>query len=503
MTTSAPPPRSVPAHRPDPGDLATFWELALDVLVQVAPDGTFLHVNPAFTRLLGWPRDQVVGKQAFDFLHPDDVGTTVAGFEAIGRPGTTISDFENRYRTADGGYRALRWNARMSMDSQVIHAVAHDVTEEHDRLEALRLSEERFRTSMQSAAIGMAIVALDGRFVEVNDALCRIVGRPRDVLTTHTFPEITHPDDVDADIELVRQLADGTIDSYDLEKRYLRPDETAVCVLLTASVVRHSDGTPRYYIAQVQDVSARKAAEAELARTLEELRQSNGALAEFAAIVAHDLKTPLAVATGMVDTLRLRYPDDLSDGARDLVARTAARLRGMAHQVDGLLRLASLGSRTMEVEDVVLDDAIAATRSLLGDSLDGVGIEVDAPDVVQVDAAALAVLLQNVLANAATHGGVRVEVRSRVTDGWVVVEVDDDGGGVPPEDRDLVFDPFARSTTEASGTGLGLALCRRVVERHGGEIGITDAPLGGARLWFTLPTPSARALDDLGVDAKA
>ena len=230
MPAGAPPPVVVPGPRPAPGDLAAFWKLALDVLVQVGPDGTFLHVNPAFTRVLGWPRDQVIGTQVFDFLHPDDVEPTMAGFTAITPPGTTIADFENRYRTADGDYRTVRWNARTSMDSPVIHAVGRDVTDDLAQLDALRLTEERFRRSMEVAAIGMAIVDLDGRFVEVNDALCRIVARPADVLTNLTFHDITHPDDLDADVELAAQLASGAIDHYYLEKRYLRPDaRTCAC----------------------------------------------------------------------------------------------------------------------------------------------------------------------------------------------------------------------------------------------------------------------------------
>jgi PAS domain S-box-containing protein len=487
MVDTAPPPLDVPRSRPDPGDLATFWELALDVLVLATPEGEFLNVNPAFTRVLGWSRQQVIGLHASDFVHPDDLEATLAGFAEIDDPGSSVKDFENRYRTVDGEYRTLRWNARMGMDGGVIHAVARDMTEHHARMVALRLSEDRFRTSMRAAAIGMAIVDLDGRFAEVNDALCRIVGRPRDVLTTLTFADITHPDDLDVDLDLARQLAEGTIDHYDLEKRYLRPDGSEVCVLLTGSVVRNADGTPRHFIAQVQDISRRKEAEAELARTLDELRQSNQTLTDFALVAAHDLKTPLAVAIGAADLVALRYAGALPPEARRLFERSAAQLRLLSRQVDGLLRIASLGGRPMDLEDVVLEDAVATVVSMLGEMRGTTRLDVDAPDVVRVDRAALFALLQNLLANAVTHGGDHVQVRSHREDAHVRVEVDDDGHGVPAEDRERVFDLFMRSATDADGTGVGLALCRRVVERHGGQIGFDDAPNGGARVWFTLP----------------
>ncbi len=355
---------------------------------------------------------------------------------------------------------------------------------------------------MEVAAIGMAIVDLDGRFVEVNDALCRIVARPADVLTTLTFHGITHPDDLDADVELAAQLASGAIDHYDLEKRYLRPDGSEVYVLLTGSVIRNADGTPRHYIAQVQDISRRKAAEAQLALTLGELRQSNATLSEFAAVVAHDLKTPLASAMGLGEVIAMRFAPSLPEQARELLARSSTQLRRLSTQVDGLLRLASISQRAMQLDDVVLDEAIRASAPCWARPSPAPRSTSEAPDAVRVDAAALDVLLQNLLDERGeprriAHPG----AQSPEADDWVRVEVDDDGQGIPLEDREGVFDLFARSTTQAPGTGVGLALCRRVVERHGGAIGIDDSPLGGARVWFTLPT--GRATDDLGVDGVA
>lgn len=487
--------------RPHATDLSSFWELALDILALVTPDGTFLHVNPAFTRVLGWPREEVVGRTAFDFLHPADVDRTADAFEDIAGPGHLVADFENRYLARDGSYRTLRWNARTSMDGRVIHAVARDMTTEQERLDALRLSEERFRLSMQSAAIGMAIVGLDSRFVEVNDALCRLVGRPRDVLTTLTFPDITHPDDVDADVALAGRLLAGDIDHYDLEKRYLHADGSIVWVQLTGSVVRDRAGQPQHFIAQVQDISVRKRAQADLARTLRDLQQSNETLAEFAAVAAHDLKAPLAVAISTLDVVLLRYAAGLAPQGVDLLQRGLVQLRRLGHQVDGLLRIAAVSGRALDLERVDVAEAVEGVRGLLPDDLGELEVTVDASHSVQVDRAAIGLLLQNVLANAAMHGGRHVRVGSHLEGSWVRVEVDDDGPGVPEDDRDHVFEVFGRSGDGRRSTGLGLALCRRIVDRHGGTIGIGTSPAGGARVWFTLPHDSAPAGgEETGVD---
>jgi PAS domain S-box-containing protein len=126
---------------------------------------------------------------------------------------------------------------------------------------ALHESETRFRTALRHAPIGMALVALDGRFLEVNRALCRIVGYDEEELLGLTFQEITHPEDVEPDLAQARRLLEGEIPVYELEKRYIHREGRTVWVLLTGSIVRDAEGRPMYYIAQVQDITARKETE--------------------------------------------------------------------------------------------------------------------------------------------------------------------------------------------------------------------------------------------------
>ncbi len=138
--------------------------------------------------------------------------------------------------------------------------------------ERLRESEERFRLTLDEAPIGMALVALDGRFVRVNRALCELVGYGPDELTSMTFQTVTHPDDLQTDLALAGRLARGEIPSYELEKRYLRKDGTVVDITLSASILRDRDGSPRYYIAQMEDITERKRAEQALRRSEAQFR---------------------------------------------------------------------------------------------------------------------------------------------------------------------------------------------------------------------------------------
>jgi two-component system, sensor histidine kinase and response regulator len=143
---------------------------------------------------------------------------------------------------------------RAEQELRTAQAQAKDVSR------ALRESEERFRGAFDGASIGMALVAPDGRFLQVNPALCGIVGYREDELLATTFQQITHPDDVVADRELARQLLAGEIGTYQIEKRYLRKDREAIWGRLTVSLVRDPMGIPLYFVSQIQDITPYKAA---------------------------------------------------------------------------------------------------------------------------------------------------------------------------------------------------------------------------------------------------
>ena len=149
------------------------------------------------------------------------------------------------------------------------------------------LTDEAWRVAFTNAPMGCAIVGLDGSFLHVNDALCRIVGYSASELLTLTFQDITHPDDLDADLALVKALIAGDIPHYRMEKRYLRPEGAQVWVNLTVSVVHDADGSPSYFISQIEDVDKRRAATEALRLSEERLRSLTDSIQD--AIIGADL----------------------------------------------------------------------------------------------------------------------------------------------------------------------------------------------------------------------
>ena len=140
-------------------------------------------------------------------------------------------------------------------------AVSIDDTERKRAEDESRESEARFRAAFDQSAIGMAQVALDGRWMHVNDRLCDILGYTRNELLALTFADITSPDTIDADLDALRKFQVGEVDTYRVEKRYVRKDGSLVWVDLMSSVVRDENGLPEYFVDMIEDVYDRKKAE--------------------------------------------------------------------------------------------------------------------------------------------------------------------------------------------------------------------------------------------------
>ncbi len=196
-----------------------FFELSLDMLCVATLDGYFLRLNPVWQETLGYTIEDLSSIPYLEFVHPEDRAATLKEMERLAAGAPTVS-FENRYRAKEGAYRWISWAVAPDVEAGLAYAVARDVTERKETGEALRKAEQLFRSSFTDAAIGMALVGTDGRWLQVNRSLCEIVGYSEEELLTKTFQDITHPDDLATDLGYVRQMLAGEMDTYQMEKRY-------------------------------------------------------------------------------------------------------------------------------------------------------------------------------------------------------------------------------------------------------------------------------------------
>ena len=223
----------------------------------VLVDFIYLEVNSAFEKLSGLK--DVAGKKVSDLI-PGIRENSRELFETYGRVAAT--GIPERYETYLEGLGIWFSISVYSHDREHFIAVFDNITERKQAENALRESEARFSGAFEFAPIGVALASPDGRWLKVNRVLCDLVGYSEGELLARTFQEITHPGDLDADLEKARQTLAGDIHSYQIEKRYVHAQGHLVTVLLNVSLVRDDRGQPLYFIAQIQDITERKRTEA-------------------------------------------------------------------------------------------------------------------------------------------------------------------------------------------------------------------------------------------------
>ena len=240
-------------------------------------EGRFLFANPAVLAVIGKAADEVIGRTDADWHHdPEQAAAVMATDRRIIETGQA-EVVEETFDAAGQGRRVFRSaKAPLRMEdgaSLGVVAVSSDITHIKQAEAALRQSEERFRSTFEQAAVGMSHNDLDGAWIRVNDRLCDMLGYTRAELLAMTFRDVTHPDDLAANVACARRCLAGEISSYVLEKRYIHKDGSYLWGTLTVSLVRDPAGAPQYFISVFEDISQRKSAELRLRQSEERFRR--------------------------------------------------------------------------------------------------------------------------------------------------------------------------------------------------------------------------------------
>jgi len=499
-----------------------FFNLGVDMMVVAGFDGYFKRVSPKWTELLGWTQEELVSQPYLDFVHPDDHPSSLAERDKL-YDGYETLDFENRYLGKDGSYRWISWRVQPYPEERLLYCAATDVTERKASERTVRESEERYRATFDNAAVGIAHVGLDGRWLRFNDAICRTIGYTREELLAMTFADITHPDDLEADWAQAKAVAQGDIETYSMEKRYRRRDGFFVWVNLTVSMLFDAAGRPQYYIAVVEDISRQKLVEAELERLVEErtaeLRAANEALiasrdaalagsrakGQFLANMSHEVRTPMNGVIGMTSLL---LEKDLDSDTLQIVQTIATSGATLLRVIDDILDLSQIEAGKLGIErtqtdlDEVANDVMALFQ---GHSKPGELELIANPPArptpkVLADPVRIRQVLSNLVSNAVKFtekGSVELTWRWQPEADSVAVEflVRDTGVGIPRERHADIFDSFTQADGSTrrrfGGTGLGLSICKRLVEIMGGRLTVESEPGQGACFRVTLTFDAA------------
>ena len=368
----------------------------------------------------------------------------------------------------------------------------------------LQDSEQRFRATFEQAAVGIAHVSAEGRWLRVNKRLCELVGYSSAELLELTFSDITHAEDRKADWDKAQALLRGEITTYSMEKRYFHKNGAIIWVNLTASLVRHPDGSPNYFISVIEDIRERKQAEEVLLRQSKELTRSNVELQQFAYITSHDLREPLRGVVSFSELLRLRYQGQLDADADQYISYLVEAATRMDHLIGDLLRYSRLAADETAVRrSVPLTDVVQTALKNLVIAVKESGAEIvcePLPVVVADERSNWSSCFKTSSAMRSSTGRSRpplIRVRAEQWNGEWVITVEDNGIGIHASDQEWIFGFFKRLSRHTMGTGMGLAICKKIVEKHGGRIWVQSEPGAGASFYVSLPVVQMEYVDNV------
>ena len=469
----------------------------------VGLDGVFTAANPALQRMLGHTEQEIVGRNVLE-LNPEEERAATADALARYRSGSLDErQVEKKYLKKDGSPVWLNITTTLVPATETatpfLQAVYVDVTERVRFEAALRASEERWRAIFETAAVGIATEPLAGGVSSVNPAFQRLLGYSESELQKLTTFDFTHEDDLAA----TRKLRDGIITgpqrSYRLEKRYRHKDGTIIWADVNASMVPATNSTPAFLAIMVVDITARRHAEDALRVAQSELARVSRltTMGGFAASIAHEVNQPLMAVVTNADTCLRWLAQDLPDldEARQAAERTVNAGHRAADIIKTIRALARKSTAEMTRFDInsAITDILTLARGelqrhdILLETDFSAGVQPIMGDRVQLQQVILNLIRNGVEAMSTVTLRRRVlQVSSQIDErGDVVIAVTDTGTGLDPTKKERIFDAFF--TTKPEGMGLGLSICRSIVETHGGRLWASPNLTQGSTFQFTVP----------------
>ena len=473
------------------------FELAGSGMAHIGMDRRFIRVNRRLCEILGYPEAELLQLTGRQISHPDDLDIINEQRPRLYAGEIDSVRVEKRYLRKDGSVVWVRFTMTVERDAEgrplYEIGVYDDITAQLDAQVRLRDSEARFRQTFELAASGICHV-IDGRFARVNRSMCEILGYSEKQLLGKTVKELSHPDDRDVtDAERTR-VRKGEIESARFEKRYIRADGRVVWCKVAIALVRDVFGVPQYEVAIFDDITDRKQAERALREAHEELKRSNAELEQFAYVASHDLQEPLRMVASYTQLLARRYDARLEGDAREFMAYIVDGASRMKQLIEDLLAYSRVGTKGADFQPVSADAALRRALFNLRAAIEEAGAVVthDPMPTLPADEVQLGQLLQNLIGNALkfrSSSVPRIHIGVKDLGHEWQFEVRDNGIGIEPQYYERIFMVFQRlhDKGEYPGTGIGLAICKKVVERHGGRIWVESRPGHGSSFYFTLP----------------
>jgi len=443
-------------------------------------------------------------------LHPDDLAR---GDQEVADAISGKQPFETEFRVVwpNGEIRHIKAVAKVFRDDQGtplrMLGINMDVTDRNKAEMKLRESEDKFKYVFDHSPIGKTLTLPSGE-LQVNQAFCEMLGYSDEELGHSRWQDITHPDDIELTQRTIDQLLSGEQDSAHFVKRYLHKNGSVVWIDMVTSLRRDEKGQPLYFMTSVIDITERKRAEEELRKYhehLEELVQertakleaANRELESFSYSVSHDLRSPLRAIDGFSRILLDDYAGRLDDEGKRLLNVVRDNTSRMGQLIDDILKFSRTSSLEMTFSGIDMEGLAREVVDELRPSVDHskLQLEIEAIPPATGDRAMMHQVFVNLLSNAIKFSRYKepamIKVGGSLDGSEAIYFVRDNGAGFDMRYAEKLFGVFQRlhGVNEFEGTGIGLAIVKRIVNRHGGRVWAEGKVNEGATIYFSIPAP--------------
>jgi PAS domain S-box-containing protein len=481
-------------------------EAAPDAMVVVNQGGEIVLLNVQAEKQFGYKRDELLGQQVKNII-PDGFaerliadGTRTAADALAQQIGTGI---ELSGRRKDGSEFPIEIMLSPLENSEgiLVTAAIRDITERKRVEETLRQSEERSRLIVSNAK-DYAILMLDpgGNIVNWNEGAERMKGyRAEEIIGQH-FSRFHSAEDISNGIPGLELEEAARVGRCENEGWRIRKNGSRLFASVAITALRDEKGMLRGFGKITRDITERKKSEEHLVKTMEELSQSNDELQQFAYVASHDLQEPLRMVASYTQLLAKRYKGQLDADADEFIDFAVDGCNRMQALIQDLLAYSRSGSTGKAVRKISSENALSQALTNLHATIEESGAIVthDALPSIITDDTQLALIFQNLVGNGIKYRGIEaphVHVSATKNGGkeWIF-SVRDNGLGIEPQYFERIFILFQRlhGRQEFKGTGIGLAICKKIVERLGGRIWVESQPEEGSTFYFSLPESGVR-----------
>lgn len=361
--------------------------------------------------------------------------------------------------------------------SDIMVGTNWDITELIRAKLSLERSEESFKGAFQNSAVGMAIVGLDGKWIDVNDTICNSLGYSKKKLLTLSFQDITHPSDLHTDLNLLKEVIAGQRDTYTMEKKYFHAKGHVVHVILTVTGVKDIDGNLLHFISQIVDISSRIIAEDRLKKILEITNNQNKSLLNFAHIVSHNLRSHSSNLS-MLSNFLLTEEDPKEKIIIEKLIRDSSK--SLNETVIHLNEVVQIKTANLEnLESIPLQDALFQVKNSINGLIEkhAVHCELEVPTNLKVKA--VSAYLESIILNLFTNSikykhpdrDPVIKVKGYVEGGYKVLSFSDNGIGIDlKKHQNKIFGMYKTFHNHPDAKGIGLFITKNQIEAMGGKI---------------------------------